>query len=74
MKRFEVTAGSKSNPITQQVEVPTAEGKMTPSQARQAARIAFGHTTGVTVMDEGGEGYRLNGKSARRISTGEYDI
>ena len=72
MKRFTVTAGSKSNPITQQVEIPTAEGKMTPAQAREASRIAFGHTTGVTVMDKGGEGYRLNGSKARRVSNDEY--
>ena len=71
MKRFTVTAGSKSNPITQQVEIPTAEGKMTPAQAREASRIAFGHTTGVTV-NEGSEGYRLNGGKARRVSNDEY--
>lgn len=69
MKTFTVTAGSKSNPITHQVEIPTASGKMTPDQARSAARIAFGHTSGVTVTDHSGDGYRLNGKSARKINT-----
>lgn len=67
MKRFTVTAGSRSNPITNRVEIPNASGPITPEQARAAARVAVGHTTGVTVTDNSGDGYRLNGKDARKI-------
>ena len=65
MKTFTVTAGSRNNPVTTTVEIPTADGKLTPEQARQAARIGFGHTNGVTVTD-GRDTYQLNGNSARK--------
>ena len=66
MKTFTVTAGSKSNPVTVTVKIPTATGPITPEQARSAARIAFGHTSGVVVTDTE-NGYRLNGKNARKF-------
>ena len=69
MKTFTATAGSKSNPITVTVEIPTASGPITPDQARQASRIAFGHTSGVTITDHSGDGYRLNGSKARKVNT-----
>ena len=65
MKTFTVTAGSLSNPVTTTVQIPAASGKLTPEQARQAARIGFGHTSGVIVTD-GRDTYRLNGNSARK--------
>lgn len=65
MKTFTVTAGNRINPVTATVEIPTATGKLTPEQARQAARIGFGHTSGVTVND-GRDAYRLSGNTARK--------
>ena len=67
MKRFTATAGNRNNQVTVSVEIPNASGEMTPEQARQAARIAFGHTSGVTV-DDGSKAYRLTASGARKVN------
>ena len=71
-KRMTVTAGSKSNPVTTEVELNGVgvEETLTPKMAARAARIAFGHRDGVTVHN-GERGYRLYKHSARRIKPEE---
>jgi len=70
-KRMTATAGSKSSPVTTQVELNgvAPEETLTPKMAARAARTAFGHRDGVTVWDhEHDYGYRLYAKSARKVS------
>ena len=69
-KQLLVTAGSQSNPVTSNVEINgvTEDENLTPKLARIAARIAFGHSNQVTVVDtENGYGYRLYKNTARKI-------
>ena len=67
MKRMTVT--TRGHTVT--VEIPNAAGELTPALARRAARIAFGHTDGVTVSD-GRKAYRLRGRRARLLKP-RYD-
>lgn len=71
MKNATVTAGSRENPIavTAQINSADATAELTPDLARSFARIAFGHTSGVTVSD-GSKTYRLSGDTARLVSKG----
>ena len=71
-KRLLVKAGSIANPVVANVEINGVleAKKLTPKLARVAARIAFGHSNRVTVLDtESGYGYRLYKNSARKIYT-----
>lgn len=62
-----LTKGTQPSVIVELPNVPDFT-RLTPSIARAAARIAFGHTDGVTVMD-GDNGYRLTRNSATKIET-----
>lgn len=67
-KKLSVTYGPLGNEShsTVQLNGVSADEKLTPKMARRAARIACGHSNGVTVTD-GEHGYRLYKKSARKI-------
>ena len=65
MKLLLVTAGPRDNPVVSRVEY---DGELTVWMARHAAVVAFGHTSGVTVLDsQTHEGYRLTAKSVRKV-------
>lgn len=70
LKHITVKAGPIGNQIVNAVNLngvlPTE--KLTPKMARQASRVAFGHSNGVTVWDNDfNYGYRLYEKSARKL-------
>ena len=69
MKEFYCTAGSRSNPVHARVQLNNvAESvELTPTLAKRAARVAFGHALGVTVAD-GKKAYRLTRSGARKIA------
>lgn len=81
MKTLHCTAGPRSNPAhaTVQLHGYDASDPLTPRMASEAARVAYGHASGVTVVESAtdpanGEtwpvrGYRLSGGRARRIAT-----
>ena len=71
MKTATVTAGSRENPITVTAQINSADNsaELTPDLARSFARVAFGHTSGVTVSD-GHKTYRLTGDIARLVQKG----
>lgn len=67
-KQLSVTHGPSGNEShsTVQLNGVSDDEKLTPKMARRAARIACGHSNGVTVTD-GEHGYRLYRNSARKI-------
>ena len=52
--------------VTVQLPNVPAQSNLTPALARSAAMIAFGHTDGVTIMDDN-KGYQLTKTGARKI-------
>jgi len=69
-KTLTATAGPRTNPVTTSVQLNGVlpDDRLTPSMARQAARIAFGHSNRVTVWDlVANRGYRLYENSARKL-------
>ena len=67
-KRFICKSGENNEIVTGVVlnGVTVAE-RITPKMAARAARVAFGHRSGVTVWSNEDYGYRLYAKSARRL-------
>jgi hypothetical protein len=67
-KQMIAMAGSRENPITMRVKLNNVDEKaqLDPTLARSAARVAFGHTLGVTVSD-GKTTYRLSRSGAKKI-------
>lgn len=67
---FTATAGSRDNLVSTNVQLNgvVSDEKLTPKMARRAARIAYGHESGVTIWDhEHDYGYRVYLKSARKL-------
>ena len=64
-----VISGPSVAPVQVKVSLAgvTPDTKLTPKLAEQAARIAFGHRSGVTVIDKNGDGYRLYANSVRNV-------
>ena len=69
VKQMTATAGSRKNQVTTRVELNNVDekAKLTPTLARGAAQVAFGHTLGVTVSD-GKTTYYLSGSRAKKIN------
>jgi hypothetical protein len=68
MKTVTATLTNRNQPaVTVQLPNVPESAPLTPAIARSAARIAFGHTDGVTVMD-GEIGYALTKSGARKLS------
>jgi hypothetical protein len=61
-----ITKGTQPSVIVELPNVPES-APLTPKLARSAARIAFGHSDGVTVLD-GDNGYALTKSGARKLS------
>lgn len=70
MKTLYATAGSTENPVSSTVELNNygENDGLSPKMARAAARIAFGHTHGISVTD-GKMTYRLTGNRCRRVTS-----
>ena len=68
MKHYTCVAGSFDNRIVQNVCLHDLafDVQLTPAIARRAARLAFGHITGVTVWSDE-YGYHLRGKAAKKL-------
>lgn len=66
MKLLNVTTGKPGDRHHAQVEY---DGPLTVSLAHKAAQKAFGHDSGVTVVDSvTGKGFRVTSSGARRVS------
>ena len=69
-KKFVCSAGFPLyNPALQVVSLNgvSENERLTPKLARRAARVAFGHSSGVTVWSTDDHGYRLYKNSHRRL-------
>jgi hypothetical protein len=68
MKTVTATLTNRNQPaVTVQLPNVPESAPLTPKLARSAARIAFGHSDGVTVLD-GDNGYALTKSGARLLS------
>jgi hypothetical protein len=73
LKTLSCNAGPADNPVYTSVQLNGVfpETKLTPTLARRAAKVAFGHDNRVTVFDiEHHYGYRLYRKSQRKFYYG----
>jgi hypothetical protein len=70
-KRVLCLAGPASNRTSAVVELEGTrpDERLMPKMARRAARLAFGHSSGVTVWESGYRyGYRLYANTARKLT------
>ncbi len=75
-KRFTVTHGSKYRPVTSTITLNgvISTDPLTRSLAVQAARVACGHRSGVTVWSNDEHGYRLYARCARKLYREPADV
>ena len=68
-KRFICKSGENDG-ITAEVALNgvTEDERLTPKMAARAARVAFGHRSGVSVGSNDKHGYRLYANSARKFT------
>ena len=68
-KRFICKAGKNNEAISEVTLNGVCESEqLTPKMAERAARVAFGHRSGVTVTSNDAHGYRLYADSARKLA------
>ena len=69
MKEFKCITGPSYDPNVARVELNGFDSNeaLTPQMARRAAKVAFGHSRGVTVWSDDAHGYALYSNSHRRL-------